>query len=164
MFFFFLLCLSYLLLLFFLFFLFLFFLFLFSFFLFFFFLIFIFVVFEKIGFRLVCLSFCIYNRTKHIKHIKHIKRFENKTYKQTKHNRNTIFPSRNLRYIYSRRFLGWISCIFISMFFSKFYCFVMFCMFLPSLFKLCLNTTQYTTLNTTKLEIGLFMTCVNCSK
>ena len=39
-----------------------------------------------------------------------------------------------------------------------------FVMFSPSLFKCFLNATQYTTLNTNKLEMGLFMTCVKSSK
>ena len=47
-----------------------------------------------------------------------------------------------------------------AMFYVYLFCF----MCSPSLFNCCLNTTQYTTLNTSKLEMGLFMTCVTCSK
>ena len=62
-------------------------------------------------------------------------------------------PSQTLRDIYfSRRFVGWKSCIS-----------VVFCFRLIFL-SFCLNTTQYTTLNTNKLEMGLFITCVKCSK
>ena len=58
--------------------------------------------------------------------------------------------------------------VFLVVFFSKLFCFVY--VFVCVLcFRLvyssfCLNTTQYTTLNTNKLEMCLFMTCVNCSK
>ena len=48
--------------------------------------------------------------------------------------------------------MGWKSCIS-----------VVFCFRLVFL-SVCLNTTQYTTLNTNKLEMGLFITCVKCSK
>ena len=62
-------------------------------------------------------------------------------------------PSQTFRDIYfSRRFVGWKSCIS-----------VVFCFRLVFL-SFCLNTTQYTTLNTNKLEMGLFITCVKCSK
>ena len=52
-------------------------------------------------FRLVVLSFCIYNRTNIYKHISNITRL-GENIKQNINNRNTLFPSRNLRYIYSR--------------------------------------------------------------
>ena len=130
-------------------------------------------------FRLVYLSCCIYNRTTHIKTRPHKKlREKHKTHtKQTKQNkhRNSLFPSRNLRDIYSRRFVGWISCISVvlcccfSRSFSVCCLFLYVCFLLCLCFRLvclsfCLNTMQYTTLNTNKLEMGLCMTCVKCSK
>ena len=59
-------------------------------------------------------------------------------------------------------------CLFLS-FFCMFFFLILFYLF--SCFRLvylsfCLNTTQYITLNTqtNKHEMGLFMTCVKCSK
>ena len=94
-----------------------------------------------------------------------------------KENRTTGYPAHEppriyVSYIYSRRFVGWMSCIsvFVYVFleaflflFVSFFLFVFKC-FRPVYLSFCLNTTQYTTLNTNKLEMGLFMTCVKCSK
>ena len=68
-------------------------------------------------FRLVCLSFCIYNRTNTNK-TKTTKLRETKTLTIIKNikNNNTLFPSRNLIYIYIYIYIigrveGWISCM-----------------------------------------------------
>ena len=105
---------------------------------------------------LVYLSFCIYNRT------------------TTYNNRNTWFPSRNLRDIYSRSGPGLDILYFCCfMFFSKLVCLFLCCLnvcldvcfcFRLVLLSVCVKTTQHTTLNTNKLEMALFMACVKCSK
>ena len=87
------------------------------------------------------------NRKKQKQKHKNSKEHINKNRKKQKS------PSQTFRDIYfSRRFVGWKSCIS-----------VVFCFRLIFL-SFCLNTTQYTTLNTNKLEMGLFITCVKCSK
>ena len=43
-------------------------------------------------------------------------------------------------------------------------CYVVLLCFRLVFLSFCLNTTQYTTLNTNKFEMCLFMTCVKCSK
>ena len=89
-------------------------------------------------FRLVFLSFCIYNRNTHIKTTKTLKGQQTNIKKQKKHK----YPSQTLRYIYlSRRFVGLKSCIsvvsVVLLVFLFFVCFFLFVfMFSPSLFKL----------------------------
>ena len=86
------------------------------------------------GFRLVYLSCCIYNRTKtHITTETTNKSFEKNI--QTENNKNTLFPSRNLRDIYSRSGRGLdilYVCLYIYiyiMFFSKLFYFLFFLLF-----------------------------------
>ena len=76
---------------------------------------------------------------------------------------------RNLRDIYSRSgpgldILYFCFCCVLEAF--LFFLSVVFCLlcFRLVFLSFCLNTTQYTTLNTNKHEMGLFMTCVKCSK
>ena len=64
---------------------------------------------------------------------------------------------------------GYTVFLFCFMFFFEFFCFLFMFSFCLLCFRLvflsfCLNTTQYTTLNTNKHEMGLFMTCVKCPK
>ena len=103
-------------------------------------------------FRLVYLSFCIYNRKHTYKNIfkKKTKEKQDKLGEHIK-NRNTLFPSRNLRDIYSRSGPGldilYFCFVCFSRSFSVLFLFVyMFVQFSPSLFKLLLeyNTIHYT--------------------
>ena len=93
-------------------------------------------------FRLVYLSFCIYNRKNTYKNITKTKKLREKHKNIKTNNRNTLFPSRNLRDIYSRsgRGLDILYFCFVLCFsrsFSVYVCFFMFVfMFSPSLFKL----------------------------
>ena len=123
-------------------------------------------------FRLVYLSFCIYNRTNTYKHIQTNKQTTTRR-QQQKHNkhRNTLFPQpERERYLFAvGSWAGYTVCLFrfccfVSKPFSVIYVFVCFVCFSLVDLSFCLNTIQYTTLNTNKLEMGLFMTCVNCSK
>ena len=56
-----------------------------------------------------------------------------------------------------------VCCVFLEGFCVCFVVILCVCFCLVFL-SVCLNTTQYTTPNTNKLEMGLFMTCVKCSK
>ena len=114
--------------------------------------------FKQTCFRLVCLSFCIYNRTKHIyKQNNNITTRRNtltNTYKTKQHK----YPSQALRDIYfSRRFVGWKSCISVFLLFFEFVClfslfsFVVF-VFSPSLFKLLHLQSKNTYNNRTNIN------------
>ena len=119
--------------------------------------LYVFFHFKQIGFRLVFLSFCIYNRTNTYITTKTNHPNSKKKHKQThtKHNKKNINLPAGTWEIFNRgRVEGWISCIyvFICMFFFEFLfllfclCFFMFFfsvflfykhnMFSPSLFKL----------------------------
>ena len=79
---------------------------------------FIYVVF--VCFRLVDLSFCIYNRTNTHKHLKN----KNNTIlgeymKHTENTKTELFPSRNLRIIYSRSGRGLDIMYFVVLCFSR---------------------------------------------
>ena len=128
-------------------------------------------------FRLVYLSFCIYNRTNTYNNIKHINSFE-KHINITK--QKYSFSQRSLRYIYSwsGRGLDILYFCFLFLFFSKLFCFffvfllifffffscflffLIFFVFKTTMFfcfrlvylSFCLNTTQYTTPNTNNLK------------
>ena len=55
-------------------------------------------------------------------------------------------------------------CFSLSCFVCVYVYFCCFVCFRLVFLSFCLNTTQYTTLNTNTYEMGLFMTCVKCSK
>ena len=119
--------------------------------------------------RLVYLSFCIYNRTTHIKTTKQHKQLREKNkHKNIKQKHEYIIsqlePARYLFLAGSRA--GYPVFLFLFLFFFRnFSVDFMFCLCFRLVYlSFCLNTTQYTTLNTNKHEMGLFMTCVKCSK
>ena len=82
-------------------------------------------------------------------------------------------PRINISQVPAGRFLCFLFfCCSLSFYvFVCFYVFVLLCVcyvvllcFRLVFLSFCLNTTQYTTLNTNKFEMCLFMTCVKCSK
>ena len=88
--------------------------------------------------RLVFLSFCIYNRNTHIKTEKQTEQLEGKH----KNIKNRNLPARTWEILIRCRVEGWISCIYVCVWFSSscLWLFVWFfrCVFMfsPSLFKL----------------------------
>ena len=108
----------------------------------------------------------------HLQSNKHIQKqtiqnFEKNNIKQQKYIISQPEPERYLFAVGSRA--GYtVFLLFFYVFLEAFpfylcFCFCCFCFSLVYL-SVCLNTTQYTTLNTNRHEMGLFMTCVKCPK
>ena len=118
--------------------------------------------FSKVFFKecLVFLSCCMYKQTNYSKNKKTFE-INNNKYSSS---------SQSLRDIYSWSSGGLDVLYFVVLcVFSRRFCvclvYPLFCLCFCIVFlSFCLNTTQYTTLNTNKHEMGLFMTCVKCSK
>ena len=113
-----------------------------------------------LSFRLVYLSFCIYNRKTHMKTETNIKCFE----KNNNRKHTNTFSSRNLRNIYSRSGRG-LDILYFCLFYVFLeavlfvFLFVFFVMLSPSLFKFCIYNR-----NTTHIKTKQNITCFDKNK